>query len=220
MHCNGTQQLGSSGRKTGLWLEELAAPYFKFKEAGYKVKITSVKGGKVPLDPRSLEEDRKGPHSKKFLESDETKNLLNDTESVRDVKDVYDILYLPGGHGTMWDFTTEPVKETVKRHYKAGKVLSSVCHGPAGFIKPEDDKGEPIVKGKKVTSFSNSEEKSIGDIDAVPFLLEDALKERGALYQKGPDWGSFVVVDEPFVTGPNPQSAEEVGEATVKLAGK
>ncbi|CAL8471608.1 g11150 [Coccomyxa elongata] len=162
-----------------------------WKKKGYGVTVASIKGGEVPLDPRSLQEENLTEHSKSFLNS--------------------------GGHGIVIDGPNDPhLRKTLEKAAEQGKIISAVCHGPAAFVKAEVD-GKPLVKGKKVTGFSNSEEKSIGMDKVVPFLLEDKLKELGAKYEKGKDWSPVVVKDGKLITGQNPQSspplAEEVAAA-------
>ncbi|EIE21884.1 class I glutamine amidotransferase-like protein [Coccomyxa subellipsoidea C-169] len=211
-----SDQLGDI--KTGLWLEELAAPYYIWKKKGYSVTVASIKGGQIPLDPMSLKDDYLTEPSKTFLDSEAAMKELKNSPSVKSVNmDEYDALYIPGGHGIMIDGPKDPhLRKTVETAAKQGKVISAVCHGPAGLVSAEVD-GKPVVKGRKVTAFSNSEEKNVGKESEVPFLLEDKLKELGAKYEKGKDWSPHVVTDGKLVTGQNPQSSAPLAEAVAKV---
>ncbi|CAK0785385.1 hypothetical protein CVIRNUC_008593 [Coccomyxa viridis] len=189
---------------TGCWLEEMAAPYYILKKRGFEPTIASPAGGKIPLDPRSTQEGQLSATSKNFLKDNEAMDKLNNSVRTSEVDpDDFVALFVPGGHGIMVDGPKD-MKPLVETFAKQGKLVSAVCHGPAAFTEAELD-GQPIVKGKKVTSFSNSEEEKIGGTKAVPFLLEDRLKERGAHYHKGEDWSPFVVTDSKMITGQNPQ---------------
>jgi len=208
---NGDKKIG------GLWLEELAAPYFILEEAGFDVTVASVKGGKIPVDPNSLAEGFKTSDCEKFLGSEKTKKLIEESIALQDVNKTFDAVFLPGGHGACYDLNTDPIViALLEKQWAAGGVIAAVCHGPAGLIKPQQHSGDPIVKGKKVTGFSNSEEAAVGLTDEVPFLLEDALKEQGGLYSSGPDWGSYAVADGNLITGQNPGSSAEVAKLIVK----
>lgn len=212
-------QLGDSGQKTGLWISELAEPYYIFKEAGYDVTIASPQGGAIPIDPASLEGDYYTGEAKRFLEADdEAKLQLQNSVKLESVTEpeAYDAIFLPGGHGPVFDLAlNEKLGELLTKAYAAGKVVSAVCHGPAGLV-PGKDGDKPLVSGKKVTGFSNSEERAVGKDKYVPFLLEDKLKELGGKYEAGADWQPHVVTDGRLITGQNPGSSKGVGEAVVK----
>jgi putative intracellular protease/amidase len=199
-------------RPTGLWFEEFAVPYESFAEAGYLVTVASVKGGKVPIDPRSLPENQeamavKGPlaalqHTQRLMEVDVTE---------------YDAVFFPGGHGTMFDFPrSREVAELVAHYLEQGKIVAAVCHGPAAFTRAKYRDGSAVVKGRKLTAFSNEEERAV-QLDALmPFLLEDKLRSLGAEVQVAPQWQAHVVVDGNLITGQNPQSSLETAEALIQ----
>lgn len=199
-------------------MEELAAPYFIFEEAGFEITVASVKGGKIPVDPNSLEGDFKTADCEKFLNGEKTAKSLEESVALPSLLGkTYDAVFLPGGHGAVFDLNSDPsVIALLEKQWAAGGVVAAVCHGPAGLIKPQAHNGDPIVKGKKVTGFSNSEEAAVGLTDDVPFLLEDALKEQGGIYSAGPDWGPYAVADGKLITGQNPGSSAEVAKLIVK----
>lgn len=210
--------LGNTGKPTGLWLEELAAPYYAFKDAGYEVEIVSIAGGEVPLDPRSLEGDAKTPSVQRFLADGKAMALIRHSSPVQNV-DVtrYAALFLPGGHGTMWDLPgSKALARVVSEAWNGGRVVSAVCHGPAGLVAAVDRNGDPIVKGRKVAAFTNSEEAAVGLTEAVPFLLETRLRELGAQVQTAPDFTPFAVADGRLVTGQNPASSEKVAKLVMQ----
>lgn len=211
-------QLGNSGQKTGLWISELAEPYYVFKDAGYDVTIASPNGGAVPIDAASLEGDFYTPEAKRFLEADDAAKLqLHHSVKLDDVKEpeAYDAIFLPGGHGPVFDLAvSDKVGELLTKAFAAGKIVCAVCHGPAGLAKGMDG-DKPLVSGKRVTGFSNSEERAVGKDKYVPFLLEDKLKELGGKYEATGDWQVKVVEDGRLITGQNPGSAKAMGEAVV-----
>lgn len=187
--------------KTGLWLEEFAVPYLVFKETGYDVKVTSIEGGEVPLDPNSIEE--KNPDWKQAEEE-----LLRTAKLSREDAEGFDAIFLPGGHGTMFDF---PENETLlfilQQFAEQEKVIGSVCHGPAGLVNVTYKDGTSFVKGKKVTAFTDEEEMEMQLDKHMPFLLETKLRENGANFVRGEKWTDFSVRDGILVTGQNPQSS-------------
>jgi putative intracellular protease/amidase len=197
---------------TGLWLEEFATPFECFTEEGYVVTVASIKGGKVPIDPRSLPEDQgpmavKGPlaaldHTQRLLEVDVTE---------------YDAVFFSGGHGAMFDFPrSHEVAELVAHYLEQGKVVAAVCHGPAALTQAKYRSGTPVVKGRELTAFTNEEEAE-AKLDALmPFLLEDKLRSLGAKLRVAPKWQDHVVVDENLITGQNPQSSRTIAEAVIK----
>lgn len=212
--------MGDTGEPTGVWLEELTSPYYTLSDAGLDVTVYSVAGGTVPIDPRSLEEAGENEASvERYLEDEALVLALADTKPATEVElSDYDVIFLPGGHGTMWDYPdSKAIARLVGGGLAQGKVVAAVCHGPAGLLGATTDDGEPVVKGRRVAGFTNSEEDGVGLTDAVPFLLEDRLKELGADYESGPDFEPFVVVDGTLVTGQNPQSAQPAAERVVEL---
>lgn len=212
--CTNHQKL-VDGSPTGCWMEELAAPYYIFKAEGWSVDVASMKGGKVPMDPASMEGDFFTETAKKFAQ--ENSSLLDNTPAVSALKsEEYDVVFFPGGHGPVFDGSL--ASDFITKSYAAGKILSSVCHGPAVFVQgAKNPEGKPLVSGKKVTGFSNSEEEAVGKTKLVPWLLEDKLKEQGGIYSKGADWSPYVVADGRLVTGQNPQSSEKMAHEVVRL---
>jgi putative intracellular protease/amidase len=217
--CSNHNKLGDTDQVTGVWAEEVASPYYFFKDAGYDVTIASIKGGEVPIDPDSLHGDFKTPAAEEFVTSNDTQQQLRESVALASVKGTeYAAIFLPGGHGIAFDGPNNPkLAEVLTEAYKAGKVVSAVCHGPCGLVDAKNESGKSIVDGKKVTGFSNSEEEAVGKTKVVPFLLEDKLKELGGKYSKGEDWSSHVEVDGHLVTGQNPQSSEETAKAVVNV---
>ncbi|MGL5988592.1 type 1 glutamine amidotransferase domain-containing protein [Cetobacterium sp.] len=211
-------ELGTTGKKTGIWLSELAEPYFTFKNRGIDITIVSLKGGDVPVDPMSLSESHKNPLAKIFLEDD--MNLLKNTLSLDKIDfHQYDAIFYPGGHGPMWDLSeSEENGKLVSDFFNNGKIVSAVCHGTAAFLKGINDRtGEPMIKNRNITGFSNSEEIAVGLQDIVPFLLETKIKELGGKYWKGDqNFSSYVVIDGPIFTGQNPASGILVAEKIIE----
>lgn len=208
-------KLGDTGKKTGFWLEEFAAPYYIFVDAGADVTLASPKGGQPPLDPKSDAPDAQTPATKRFRDDPIAQQALAHTQTLDEVDtDDFDALFYPGGHGPLWDLA-EDQRSVVIIHgfYRAGKPVGAVCHAPAVFRHTVDETGEPLVRDRKITGFSNSEEDGVGLTDVVPFLVEDMLKERGANYSKGDDWKSHVCTDGLLITGQNPASSEATARA-------
>lgn len=201
-----------NGHDTGLWLEEFAAPYLQFEKQGYKVTVASIEGGDVPIDANSLEDGL----SQDVLN---TQDLLKNTVRLDQVADdTYDAVFLPGGHGTVVDFPdSETLQRVVRDVYENGNVVAAVCHGPIGLVNVTLSNGEPLVKDKQVTGFTDAEEREMQLDSAVPFLLETALREKGGNFDGADNWAVNVAVDERLVTGQNPQSSERVAEEIVKL---
>lgn len=215
--------MGASSEPTGVWLEELTTPYYEFVDAGYDVKIASVAGGDIPIDPRSTGEDQKKEESvARYFEDDVFQLAIKDTPSASDVNaSDYAAVFFPGGHGTMWDYPNNPTLATIINDTLADdRIVASVCHGPAVLVGVETENGEPLVKGKKVAAFTNSEEQAVGLEDAVPFLLETKLRELGADVQVAEDFQSFSVIDGNLVTGQNPASAKAVAADVIGLLKK
>lgn len=203
-------ELGSTGKKTGFWLEEFAAPYYVFKDAGADITLASPKGGQPPLDPKSDEMDSQTAATARFKGDKEAQNALAHTKILRDLcSNDYDALFYPGGHGPLWDLTEDRNSiALIEAMYAQGKPVSAVCHAPGVLRHAKSPEGAPLVQGKAVTGFSNSEEAAVGLTDVVPFLVEDELQKKGGRYAKGADWQSFTAQDGNLITGQNPASSE------------
>ncbi len=214
--------LGDTGKKTGFWLEELASPYYAFVDAKLDVTLASPKGGQPPLDPKSSAPDAQTAATKRFHDDRAALAALAHTKPLSGVRaEDFDAIFFPGGHGPMWDLATDDTAAAlIGRFHAAGKPVAAVCHGPAALTRAVDAKGVSIVKGKKVTGFTNTEEEAVGLTKIVPFLLEDKLKALGGTYERGADWASYVVTDGMLVTGQNPASSEEVAKKVVALLAK
>ncbi|MGB3728175.1 MAG: type 1 glutamine amidotransferase domain-containing protein [Thermodesulfobacteriota bacterium] len=211
--------MGDTGKPTGLWLEEVAAPYYAFKDAGINVEIASIKGGTVPIDPRSLKEIGNNPPSvDRFLQDKQAMSLIKNTKRIDNIDTAkHSVIFLPGGHGTMWDLPESKVLAgIVTQTLQDGRIVSAVCHGPAGLVSAKDINGNPVVKGLKVTAFTNSEEEAVGLTDDVPFLLETRLRELGAEVIIGPDFEPHAVADGNLITGQNPASSGKVAELIIQ----
>ena len=210
--------LGDTGKKTGFWLEELAAPYYVFKDAGAEMTLASPKGGQPPLDPKSAEPDALTESTKRFNADTEAKAALASTHRLADMKIAdFDAVFYPGGHGPLWDLTNDKASVAlIENAIAAGKPVGAVCHAPAVLRDVKAADGTPLVKGKKVTGFTNSEEDAVGLTDVVPFLVEDMLKAKGGNYSLTADWGVHVVEDGLLITGQNPQSSEKAAEVLLE----
>jgi putative intracellular protease/amidase len=208
-------QLGNTGKKTGFWLEELAAPYYVFKDAGAQIVLASPKGGQPPLDPKSNEPDFQTDATRRFEADSDATAQLSTTLKLEDVSaSEFDAVFYPGGHGPLWDLAEDAHSiALIESTLAAGKPLAAVCHAPGVFRHTKGADGKPLVAGKSVTGFTNSEEDAVGLTDVVPFLVEDMLKEKGGQYSKGPDWQSYVVEDGLLITGQNPGSSEAAAKA-------
>jgi len=207
------------GHPTGVWVEEFAAPYYIFQDAGYEVVLASPAGGPIPIDAASMGEGFFTEPSKKFMHDAAAIGALSHSVKLESIDwSGVDVLYLPGGHGTCVDFIGNPaLKKSVETMYAADKVVSAVCHGPIGLCECNKPDGTPLVAGKTVAGFADSEEEAVNLVGIVPFLLESKLKELGAKYEKAENWNSKVCVDGKLVTGQNPQSSEEAAKAIVKM---
>ena len=212
-------QLGSTGKKTGFWLEEFAAPYYVFKDAGAAITLASPKGGQPPLDPKSDLPENLTELTKRFRSDKVAQAALAKTKTLADVSAAdFDAVFYPGGHGPMWDMPDNAMSiALIEAFVKANKPVGAVCHAPAAFVNVRRKDGEYLVKGKRVTGFTNAEEKAVGLAEVVPFLLEDRLKERGGLYRKGADWTPHVEVDGKLVTGQNPASSGPAAKELLRL---
>jgi len=212
-------KLGDTGNKTGFWLEEFAAPYYVFKDAGAEITLASPKGGQPPLDPSSDAEDAQTGATKRFKGDDAAQKVLANTEVLSTISaDGFDAIFYPGGHGPLWDLAEDGTSKALIEAFAAtDRPIGAVCHAPAVFKHPKGADGKPLVSGKTVTGFTNTEEEGVGLTDVVPFLVEDMLKANGGNYKKGEDWASFVVTDGKLVTGQNPASSEEAARKLLTL---
>ncbi len=214
-------ELGDTGKKTGFWLEEFAAPYYAFLDAGVNVTLASPAGGQPPLDPSSDTEDAQTKDTKRFKEDSDAQKHLANTKKLADMKvEDFDSVFYPGGHGPLWDLAVDKDSiNLIETFVKQDKPVAFVCHSPAALKNVKID-GEYLVKGKTVTGFTNTEEEAVGLTDVVPFLVEDALIANGGNYEKAADWESFVVEDGLLITGQNPASSEEAAKRLIaKLKG-
>ncbi len=207
--------LGDTGEKTGFWLEEFAAPYYTFKDAGAQVTLASPAGGQPPLDPKSALADFQTELTERFNQDPAAQQALANTVKLDSVASAdFDAVFYPGGHGPLWDLTNSHTSiALIEAFERSNKPISFVCHAPAVLRNVKAANGEPLIKGRKVTGFTNGEEAGVQLTDVVPFLIEDEFKALGALYQKGDDWAPYVVEDGKLITGQNPASSEAVAKA-------
>jgi putative intracellular protease/amidase len=212
-------ELGNTGRKTGFWLEELAAPYYRFKEAGVDITLASPKGGRPPLDPKSNEPANQTDQTRRFEVDPEAMAALANTVRLDSVSaDDFDTVFYPGGHGPLWDLAEDADSaRLIETTLRAGKPLAVVCHAPGVLRHTTNEDGTPLVQGKKVTGFANSEEEAVELTEVVPFLVEDELKKLGGIYSKDADWKPYVVRDGLLITGQNPASSGPAADALLKL---
>ena len=215
-------QLGNTGQKTGFWLEEFTDPYYKFIDSGYEVTIASPRGGKPPVDPKSIQRKNQSESTQRFERDKSAQAKLENTLVLSQISaNDYDTLFLPGGHGPMWDLSSdENMKKIVEDFYSDKKIVSAVCHGPAGLLQATDRNGNSILKGKRITGFTNNEESAVGLTKTVPFSLENRMKELGGKFEKGQDFKPFIVSDGQLITGQNPKSALPAAEKVVEILGK
>jgi putative intracellular protease/amidase len=211
--------MGVSDKPTGLWFEELATPYYAFLDTGASVTLASISGGPAPIDPRSVKPKGENEDSvDRFLDDAAASGALNVTLALSaiDISD-YDAVFLPGGHGTMWDLPqSAELAELLRKAWADGKVVAAVCHGPAGLVNVEDETGAPLVNGRRVTGFSDSEERAAGLDEAVPFLLETRLRELSGSYESVADFQPFAIADGRLVTGQNPASSGLTARLTLE----
>ncbi|OUL29618.1 type 1 glutamine amidotransferase domain-containing protein [Nostoc sp. RF31YmG] len=212
-------QLGDTGKKTGFWLEEFAAPYFVLKDAGAAIALASPKGGQPPLDPKSEVPEFQTELTKRFRTDTAAQVELANTKKLADVSaDDFDAVFYPGGHGPMWDMPDNATSiALIEAFVKADKPVGAVCHAPVALVNVRRKDGEYLVKGKRVAGFTNTEEEAMDLTAVVPFLLEDRLKERGGIYSKAANWVPYVQVDGRLVTGQNPASSGPAAEKLLKL---
>jgi putative intracellular protease/amidase len=210
-------QLGNTGRKTGFWLEEFAAPYYTFKDAGADIVLASPAGGQPPLDPKSDEPDFQTELTRRFKSDPAAQQALASTVRLETVSaEDFDAVFYPGGHGPLWDLAESSVSiALIEAFQHAGKPTAFVCHAPGVLRHVKAANGQPLVKGRRVSGFTNSEEEGVGLTDVVPFLIEDEFQALGGLYEKGPDWQSFIIEDGLLITGQNPASSEAAAKALV-----
>lgn len=215
------EDLGDTGEKTGFWLEEFAAPYYVLKDAGAEITLASPAGGQPPLDPKSDADDAQTDATRRFKDDAAAQGALANTVKLSDVDgDAFDAVFFPGGHGPLWDLANDEDSIRLIERFAAGnRPIGAVCHAPAVFRKTRGADGEPLVQGRRVTGFTNSEEDAVGLTDVVPFLVEDMLVDNGGQFESGADWGVHVVVDGKLVTGQNPASSEKAAERLLELLG-
>jgi putative intracellular protease/amidase len=214
--------MGSGGKPTGIWAEELAAPYYALTDAGVKVSLASPSGGVVPIDAGSLKPSGKNAVCADRMLADEAlQGALSHTRTAASQRGAdFGAIFFPGGHGTMWDLPVDAgVTQAVEGAFRAGKFITSVCHGAAGLVTARRADGQSIVKGLRVNSFTDAEEAAVGLTDVVPFLLESRLRALGGLFENAANWQPFVVTDGLLITGQNPQSSELVAHALLKALG-
>ena len=214
-------QLGNTGKKTGFCLEEFAAPYYVFKDAGAEVTLASPQGGQPPLDPKSDDADAQTDATRRFkADTDAQKQLASSAVLSSVMVDDFDAVFYPGGHGPLWDLAEDATSiALIEKTFAAGKPLALVCHAPGVLRHAKGPDGAPLVQGKKVTGFTNTEEDAVQLTAVVPFLVEDMLKANGGEYSKGADWAPYVLTDGTLITGQNPASSEQGAHALLKQLG-
>ncbi|MED7788508.1 type 1 glutamine amidotransferase domain-containing protein [Francisella sp. 19X1-34] len=211
-------KMGSTNHATGVWFEELSSPYYIFKDAGHNIDIVSITGGIVPIDPNSQGAIGENPSSvDRFLKDEHAMNTIKNTKSITEIDiDKYSAIFIPGGHGTMWDLPeNNTLASIVNKALEMGKVVAAVCHGPSGLVSAVDKNGDPIVKGRKVAAFTNKEEEAVGLTEVVPFSLEDRLRALGADIHQALDFEAFAIADGNLITGQNPASSEKTAELVI-----
>jgi putative intracellular protease/amidase len=212
-------QLGETGNKTGFWLEEFASPYYVFKDANAEITLASPAGGQPPLDPKSDEPDFQTDATRRFKNDAEAQQALANTLKLSDISsDDFDAVFYPGGHGPLWDLAENSSSiNLIESMHAAGKPVAAVCHAPAVLKNVKNSDGSPLVSGKSVTGFTNTEEDAVQLTEVVPFLLEDELKAKGANYSRADDWHPYAITDGNLVTGQNPASSELAAREVLKL---
>ena len=215
-------ELGTTGKKTGFWLEEFAAPYYVFKDAGIDLTLASPKGGQPPLDPKSDEPGAQTAATERFKKDAAAQQALAHTVLLDTIKAAdFDAVFYPGGHGPLWDLAEDRNSiALIETAYAAGKPVAAVCHAPGVLRHVKAPNGDLLVKGKAVTGFTNTEEAAVHLTDIVPFLVEDMLKSAGGTYSKGADWGPYVVTADHLITGQNPASSEPAAKELLRQLGK
>jgi len=212
-------KLGDTGKPTGFWLEEFAAPWYVFRDAGIEVTLASPAGGQPPLDPKSDEPDAQTEATDRFRADSAAQQALASTQRLSEINiDDYDAVFYPGGHGPLWDLAEDRHSVAlIEKYWASGKPVATVCHAPGVLRHAKKPDGTPLVQGKRVTGFTNSEEDGVGLTNVVPFLVEDALKQNGGQFERTDDWGEFAITDGHLITGQNPASSAIAAQELVKL---
>ena len=212
-------RLGDSGKKTGFWLEEFVAPYYVFKDAGVNVVLASPAGGKPPVDPKSSEPDAQSSDTERFHQDASAQQALANTQQLETIdSSQFDAVFFPGGHGPLWDLAENKHSiALIENLFANGKPVAAVCHAPGVLRHARKPDGTPLVAGKRVTGFTNSEEKAVGLLEVVPFLVEDELRSLGGNFERTDDWGVYAVTDGHLVTGQNPASSAVTAQELLKL---
>lgn len=212
-------ELGNTGKKTGFWIEEFAAPYYVFLDAGASITIASPKGGHPPIDPSSDTAENQTPAVIRFKADEILQKILSESQVLSTVSsDDFDAVFYPGGHGPLWDLTNDKDSiHLIEDFWDSKKPIAAVCHAPAVLLNVKDDAGNVLITGKKVTGFTNSEEAAVKLTEVVPFLLENELKNKGGIYSKKEDWASYVVTDGMLITGQNPASSEAAAKELLHI---
>jgi len=215
--------VSGTGQPTGVWLEEFTTPYYAFVDSGALVDVASIDGGKVPVDPNSLKQEDKNPASvERFLKDSAAREKIANSTKLDGLKaEGYAAVFIPGGHGTMWDLPrSDALAKLLSQSWREGKVVAAVCHGPAGLLNAVDESGKPLLAGRRVAAFSNAEEVAAGMDKRVPFALETRIRELGAHYESGPNFKPFALRDGRLVTGQNPSSSARVAELVLEALSK
>ncbi len=207
-------ELGDTGKKTGFWIEEFAAPYYALLDKGAEITVATPKGGQAPIDPSSDSEDAQTKDTKRYKDDEDAQSVINNTKKLADVNaSDFDAVFYPGGHGPLWDLANDATSiKLIETFNEQAKPVAFVCHAPAALKGVKGTDGNPLVKGKKVTGFTNSEEAAVQLTEVVPFLVEDMLQENGGIYSKKEDWAAYAIQDGNLITGQNPSSSELVAE--------
>jgi putative intracellular protease/amidase len=215
-------ELGDTGLKTGFWIEEFATPYYTLADEGVEITIASPKGGQPPIDPKSDEPENQTAATERFHADEALNDKLSKSLVLAEINEQdYDAVFYPGGHGPLWDLANDADSiSLIEDFYKNNKPVALVCHAPGALIHVKAENGEPLVKGKEVTGFSNTEEEAVQLTKVVPFLVEDEMKNLGATYSKGSDWESYVKQDGLLITGQNPGSSEEAAKLLLAALAK
>ncbi|MGZ2368162.1 type 1 glutamine amidotransferase domain-containing protein [Ancylomarina sp. YFZ004] len=212
-------QMGDTGHKTGFWVEEFANPYYTLVDAGVQITIATPKGGAAPIDPTSNLPQNATEDTERFNKDEAVQKMINETVALADINfEDYDAVFYPGGHGPLWDLAEDATSAKLIQDFDAAnKPIAFVCHAPAALRHVKNAQGEFLVKGKKVTGFTNEEEEAVQLTNVVPFLVEDMLKENGGLYSRGKTWEAYAVQDGNLITGQNPASSALVAEILLKM---
>lgn len=215
-------ELGNTGHKTGFWVEEFAAPYYAFKDAGFAITVATPKGGRAPIDPNSEVPDAQTAATERYFNDKEVQNIIANTNKLSEIKaGDYAAVFYPGGHGPLWDLANDTdSQKLILAFYNTNRLIGAVCHAPGVFKNVRFENAVALVEGKNITGFSNTEEAAVNLTDIVPFLVETELKKLGAHYSKTADWGVYVVQDGLLITGQNPASSEGVAEKMIELLTK